>query len=33
MLNLHSFESLDVEQPNSDVTEVHYFNNRKWEQL
>jgi hypothetical protein len=28
-----SFEPLDEEQPNSGVTEIHYFNNGKWEQL
>jgi hypothetical protein len=29
----NSFEPLDEEQPNSGVTEIHYFNNGKWEQL
>jgi len=28
-----SFEPLDEEQPNSGVTEIHYLNNGKWEQL
>lgn len=29
----NSFYPLDEEQPNSGVTEIHYFNNGKWEQL
>lgn len=29
----NSFEPLDEEQPNSGVTEIHYFNDRKWELL
>jgi len=28
-----SFDPLDEEQPNSGVTEIHYLNNGKWEQL
>jgi hypothetical protein len=28
-----SFEPLDAEQPNSGVTEIHYLNNGKWEEL
>jgi hypothetical protein len=29
----NSFDSLGEEQPNSGVTEIHYFNNGRWEQL
>ena len=29
----YSFYPLDEEQPNTGVTEIHYFNNGKWEQL
>jgi hypothetical protein len=29
----NSFYPLDEEQPNSGVTEIHYLNNGKWEQL
>jgi hypothetical protein len=29
----NSFYPLDEEQPNSGVTKIHYFNNRRWEQL
>lgn len=29
----NSFEPLDEEQPKSGVTEIHYFNNGKWEEL
>jgi hypothetical protein len=29
----NSFYPLNEEQPNLGVTEIHYFNNRKWEQL
>ncbi|MDR1007092.1 MAG: hypothetical protein LBL65_00820 [Campylobacteraceae bacterium] len=28
-----SFYPLDEEQSNSGVTEIHYFNNGRWEQL
>jgi hypothetical protein len=28
-----SFDPLDEEQPNTGVTEIHYLNNGKWEQL
>jgi hypothetical protein len=29
----NTFYPLDEELPNSGVTEIHYFNNGKWEQL
>jgi len=29
----NSFDPLDEEQPNSGVTEIHYLNRGKWEQL
>ncbi len=29
----NSFDPLDEEQPNSGVTEIHYLNNGKWEEL
>jgi len=29
----NSFYPLDEEQPNSGVTEIHYLNNGKWEQI
>ena len=29
----NSFYPLDEEQPNSGVTEIHYLNNGKWEEL
>jgi len=29
----NTFYPLDEEQPNSGVTEIHYLNNGKWEEL
>jgi len=32
-IETNSFEPLDEEQPNSGVTEIHYFIDGKWEEL